>query len=189
MRRYPDINISFHPAYEVNSHKLKKDKVFPSYGDEIRIFNSKEVALGGGGFMPTASILFKKECLNKRFYSWLEQSTVGDLTIQIFCSKKMGALYLPKIYSIYRQNIDGSWSGSFKNCKEQIDHRKKATNYFYWLSNEESELSSSILKLSFRANLIASVFFLKGFQLTCFTRMIPLVLKSLILYLVSRNER
>lgn len=120
MKQHPDINISFHPAYQVNRDVVNKNKVFCDYGRGIRIFTTEEVILGGGGFMPTASLVIKKEVI-KELPDWFyKYALVGDIYLQIISSITGGALYIPVYGSIYRQNIEGSWSSKQKNVAREF---------------------------------------------------------------------
>lgn len=110
MKQYPDINISFHPAYQVNGVVLNKGKLLCDYGDEVKIFSPEQVILGGGEFMPTASIMVKAKILHNLPEWFSKYAPVGDMYIQILSSLQKGALFFPQIGSIYRQNIKGSWS-------------------------------------------------------------------------------
>ncbi len=114
MREYPDVNISFHPAYKVDGFELKKNKIFANHSKDVKIFTPKEVILGGGGFMPTQSLMIKSELL-KNLPDWFfNNAPVGDYYLQIISSIDNGALYFPMILGIYRTNITGSWSSERK---------------------------------------------------------------------------
>ncbi|MBD3843746.1 MAG: glycosyltransferase family 2 protein [Campylobacterales bacterium] len=120
MRQYPDINISFHPAYKVDGFELVKNKIFANHSKTVKIFPPKEVILGDGGFMPTQSLMIKSEVM-KNLPDWFfNYAPVGDYYIQIISSIDKGALYLPFVNSIYRTNIAGSWSTSQKEKIKKI---------------------------------------------------------------------
>lgn len=119
MRQYPNINISFHPALQVNGHVLNKNKKLCDYGDGIKVFTTEEVILGGGGFMPTASLMIKKDIISELPDWFHKYAPVGDIYLQIISSVKYGALYLPFFGSIYRQNIEGSWSSKQKSVTRE----------------------------------------------------------------------
>lgn len=118
MKKYPDVNISFHPAYELIDGK--KRNVLAGHSKENKIFTTSEVILGDGGFMPTASLVVKKEIVDNLPEWFHKDAPVGDYFIQIFGAKKAGALYINRVMGIYRIQHIESWSHSIKNENNKI---------------------------------------------------------------------
>jgi glycosyltransferase involved in cell wall biosynthesis len=116
MESSPEYNISFHPAVAKYEDGSRKNKIICSYSSQQKVFTTKEVIEGGGGFMPTASIIFRKKCL-KDVHDFMEKYNppVGDYIIQIITSHDKGALFVPKLKSVYRMGVEGSWSSKQKN--------------------------------------------------------------------------
>lgn len=81
------------------------------------IFTLKDVIYGGGGFMPTASLMFRKSII-KKIPDWFLTAPIGDFYIQIISSLKGGAIYLPDMTVVYRVNAIGSWSCDKKYSTE-----------------------------------------------------------------------
>ena len=131
MKQYSDINLSFHSSYLTDKNSINKNKLFCNYGDEIKIFSPEEVILGGGEFMPTPSLVIKTKILNSLPEWFYKDAPVGDVYIQIISSIPNGALYLPKLRSVYRVNVPGSWTSrknSYRSCesinKEAVNREK-----------------------------------------------------------------
>ncbi|AHF01122.1 glycosyl transferase [Thiomicrospira aerophila AL3] len=166
MRQHPEINISFHPAYKVDGFELKKEEIFSNYSKEIKIFSPEEVILGGGGFMPTASIFVKCESIkSERLIDWLSKSSVGDIVIQMHASIHQGALFIPLIAAAYRKNHQGSWSSSMVSLNRVYEHRLKMNAFYCDLEVEVPEYEKYFKKLSRRANLIFLYQSLKAFSI------------------------
>ena len=110
MSLHPQIEISFHPAYQDDGNKSKKNIVVSNYGNKIKKFETKDVILGDGGFMPTQSLLFKADVIERLPKWYFESAPVGDYYLQIIAAHANGALYLPFVFSSYRINVSGSWS-------------------------------------------------------------------------------
>ncbi|KPZ52381.1 putative glycosyltransferase EpsH [Pseudoalteromonas sp. P1-13-1a] len=87
------------------------------------VFNSSAVIVGGGGFMPTPSIMVKKSAVEK-LPEWFFVAPVGDYYIQIICSLN-GALFLGFNSSVYRIMANGSWSSK----KNKLDTTRIKKNY------------------------------------------------------------
>lgn len=93
---------------------------FCHYSSENKLFTIEEVIEGGGGFMPTASILFRASIIDvlERFYSMKKSYPVGDTILQIIASEKGGALYLSFEGTIYRKCSIGSWTERMQNDRQ-----------------------------------------------------------------------
>lgn len=115
--------ISFHPSLEKWEHSAKGDRIVGWHGKERRIFTLEDVALGGGGFMPTASIVFHKEiipCIT-RFFKDAPEAPIGDYYLQVLATAPGGALYLPWVNAVYRRGTAGSWSNTVKLSENRIN--------------------------------------------------------------------
>ena len=124
MQKYADINISFHPAYKVDGFKLEKKKIYSNHGKALATFSLEDVILGGGGFMPTASLMIKSTTLKTLPRWFFEYAPVGDYYIQAVSSLPGGALYIPKVMGGYRVGNPNSWSstqGKLAAEKIQLD--------------------------------------------------------------------
>ena len=84
MTQYPDINISFHPAYAVENCELKRNKIFSNYGNKIKKFSLDEVILGGGGFMPTQSLILRADIL-KNAPDWFYKYPIDYFILFYLC--------------------------------------------------------------------------------------------------------
>jgi glycosyltransferase involved in cell wall biosynthesis len=109
MNRHPQILISFHPAVEVVGGKEQQKKVICNHADNKCVFDLNEVILGSGSFMPTASLVFRREAVDL-LPPWIDQAPVADTFIQVYASSRGGALYIPEIMSVYNRFLPGSWT-------------------------------------------------------------------------------
>lgn len=113
MKKYHNVGISFHPAFTI-PNQSRKNELICDYGESIKVISNKTVIKGGGGFMPTASIIFQAKFLNTIPKDLWRVAPVGDFYLQIICSKN-GAIYIPELRSGYRIQHIGSWSVSQKS--------------------------------------------------------------------------
>ncbi|MCX3071629.1 glycosyltransferase [Providencia stuartii] len=104
---HKNINICFTPAQSLFSNG--STKLVSYHSDQETIFSTDTVIEGGGGFMPTASIMIRNPILNN-LPKWYYTAPVGDYFLQIYASMPSGALYIPNITCVYRINSIGSWS-------------------------------------------------------------------------------
>jgi glycosyltransferase involved in cell wall biosynthesis len=113
MKKYPEVELSFHPARQLVDEKLGKE--IAHHSDDKKIFTISEVIRGDGGFCPTISLMIKQNVLINLPEFYYTKAPVGDLYLQIFASLKGGALYIPNNMAVYRVNSIGSWSSQINN--------------------------------------------------------------------------
>lgn len=137
LKKYPNIDICFHPAYKLYNKKFVGKQGLHSRKD--RIFTIEEVILGEGGFMPTNSLLIKKDVIDNLPKWFYNEAPIGDYYLQIFGSRKGGALYINNTMSAYRLNATSSWSNSMKNKEKIKEYREKTDICYNYLFDEFDE--------------------------------------------------
>ena len=91
--------------------------VLAKHSDSESLFTVSDVVRGGGGFMPTASLLFRRAVIDI-IPEWFSTAPIGDYYIQLLGSLKSGALYISDFSVVYRVNAIGSWSAKKKSATE-----------------------------------------------------------------------
>ena len=109
MKRNEKQSLCFHPAEEAYADHSLKNRVICKHADEACVWGLNEIILGGGGFMPTASILFKREMI-EQYPMWIAEVPVADTFLQVYSARNGGALYIPDVMSVYRRFVPGSWT-------------------------------------------------------------------------------
>lgn len=79
-----------------------------------QIINVQDVILKGGAFIPTCSIVYRSEILNK-LPEYCKQCHISDWTWQIMLVMKGFAYYINELVGVYRTNNPSSWTGKQKN--------------------------------------------------------------------------
>jgi len=141
MGQYPKSHMSFHAA----ESRLNQDiygEIICKQANSNKVFSISEVILGGGGFSPTASIVFRKEVVSN-IPSFFNDAPIGDYFLQIFGSLNGGTLYIDKVMSVYRRGVEGSWSHSMTNIEKRI---KSYNNLMKSLSKLEKFLDEKFNK-------------------------------------------
>lgn len=107
----PDIDICFHPSIDLypDGKQLLKCQI----AGKAKQASFSQVVRGGGGYMPTASILIRSPIL-QQLPEWFSLAPVGDYYLQMLGAKRGGALYLPQAMCCYRRSADNSWTQSIK---------------------------------------------------------------------------
>lgn len=132
MEKYPNCNISFHPALQRCSQG--KEKIIAKHNGHTKVFSAREVILGGAGFCPTASLIINKTIFQS-IPSWFLEAPVGDYFLQILASLNGGALYLNEVMSVYRIGSAGSWSSRIEKDENY------AQNYFLKILKSIEDIS------------------------------------------------
>lgn len=73
------------------------------------VLTIEEIILGGGGYLATNSLMFKKNIIKNlpRFYL---EAPVGDTPLILLCAAEGSVYYIDECMSVYRTNVPGSWS-------------------------------------------------------------------------------
>lgn len=107
MEMNPEINICAHTVKKIDATSGKKlGYIRPSNQDCV--FGTEEVIKGGGGFVGTNSLFFRREIMHNEplFRKMMEI----DYTLQVAGALKGGMLYIDSCMSNYRVLAKNSWS-------------------------------------------------------------------------------
>ena len=139
MELHPEIDMCAHAANVVDSDTKKIiNKIAPSDSDAV--FKPENVILGGGSFVSTNSLFFRKSLINT--LPEFRKVLMLDYTLQIHGSLRGGMLYLKDNMSNYRSLSTNSWTRTMNsNPEKYYKHIKKEikmletldleTNYMY----------------------------------------------------------
>lgn len=137
MFKHPECDISFHPSYFEYMDFSRPNKANCQHRQKTCIIPLREIIHGGGGFCPTASLIIKKKVLDNMPEWFTRHAPVGDFFIQIYGSKKAGALYIEKPMSVYRAMAPNSWSSrASKINSEMLNDMRK---YLYCLDTMKED--------------------------------------------------
>ena len=101
--------ISFHKANRLD-HSDGSEKIISDCGNILKKIHPYHVIVGGGGFMPTASIMYRKGFEEELLNHSLKMSA-GDYLRQTMLAMRGGhALYIPIEASVYNFRLQGSWT-------------------------------------------------------------------------------
>lgn len=113
MEKNLDCGLCFHKA-EVLDHQTKKIINKISVGEDSKIFSvEKIIESSGGSIVPTASIMVRKNLIDDSYF--YKKMCRWAWATKIFFSSKKYAYYLAESMSVYRTNIDGSWTNTHKS--------------------------------------------------------------------------
>lgn len=108
-------------------------KIAPA--DENTVFTPEEVILGGGGFVATASLMYRAD-IRKNPPPFFKMMGL-DYFVQILGSLRGGMLFLADDMCVYRLVIQGSWSSRMsKDRKKYIEHEEKIKKILWQLDED-----------------------------------------------------
>ncbi len=147
MRKIENCQMSFHPAIDIWEDSSRKDGITTKQADGNKLFSTNEIILGGGGFCPTASLIFRKEAITN-LPEWFNKAPFGDYFLQIFGSLKGGALYIDRPMSVYRRNTTGSWSSTMLDIKKKEKEFQKMLEIYNEMDRYfDQRFHSEIIKI------------------------------------------
>lgn len=107
MENHTDVDICAHAVTKIRAtNKKKAGFVAPSKVEEI--FTTGEVIAGGGGFVSTNSLFYRRELLENQ--PEFRRCCPLDYALQIQGALRGGMLYLPDNMAVYRVLVPGSWT-------------------------------------------------------------------------------
>lgn len=134
MEMHPEVDICAHAASRVRAANGRRlGNVAPS--DKKTIFSVAEVIAGGGGFVATNTLFYRRELLENQ-PEFRKQCNV-DYSLQIHGSLRGGMLYLPDNMSVYRVLAAGSWSLRMRN-RDYADKQRSQIKRMLDMVNEET---------------------------------------------------
>lgn len=132
LEEHPEIDICAHSCVilDMVSNRLSINSI----SKEKRIFPAEDVIIGGGNFVGTATLVFRRTTVDRcsRFREYLD----FDYTLQIDGSIRGGMGYLPECMSIYRSMVPGSWSSRTANSPEYLSFMEAKNKMFSILDAE-----------------------------------------------------
>lgn len=124
MENHPECSLCFHRA-------RIEDENGRATGEEIRPYNEnnnspiEDIILGGGGFCPTASLLFPKALIENP-PDFIQEAHVGDYPLQMWLASQGEVYYFDEVMSVYRTGVTGSWTNQLHSGDHVIEKKIKA---------------------------------------------------------------
>ncbi len=106
MEAHPELDMCAHAARLVNVQTNESRLISPS--NEERILSAEEVIQGGGGYVTTASLFYRKS-LDDNFPEFRKIKNY-DYTMQIHGALRGGMYFITDVMSVYRWMVPGSWT-------------------------------------------------------------------------------
>ncbi len=144
LESHPEIDMCAHTASRINA--LTKEEIgIIQPSNEDTVLTVEQVILGGGGFVATNSLMFKKDLMNN--IPKFRQVLKLDYTLQILGSLRGGLLYLKDNMSCYRVMAKGSWTSQIRKTPDNlVSHIKKICSMLEVLNEETKFAYKSVIE-------------------------------------------
>ncbi|MGF0019623.1 glycosyltransferase family 2 protein [Sporofaciens sp. SGI.106] len=149
LEKHPECDMCAHRAKLFDCSKNMVAKIFPAISKE-RVLTVEEVIYGEGGFLPTASLFFRKDILMNPMD--FQRIWSIDYTIQIRGALRGGIYFIPETMAIYRWKSDGSWTLRNSDVKSQIMLNEKKEKMLLELNKETAGRYKDIIEKRLRKN-------------------------------------
>ncbi|MBR6421328.1 glycosyltransferase [bacterium] len=134
MEQHGEVDMCAHAAQCIDAETGESGKmVRPKKNDMI--LRTDEVITGGGDYLATNSLFFRKSLLDNT-PEYVKVSAL-DYMLQIYGSCRGGIYYLDEVMSVYRVNVKNSWTTVMRaNTDKKISFKKKLIGYFKLFNRE-----------------------------------------------------
>lgn len=126
MEKNRNCGLCFHATKVIDNYDNVERYIKPY--KESCVSPTRDIILGGGGFISTNSIMYRKELMDN-VPSFYLASPIGDYPLQILASTRKYAYYINDVMSVYRFGVQGSFTDKMRKgenvSKKMIDVRKK----------------------------------------------------------------
>lgn len=123
----------------------------------------EDVIIGGGGFVATNSLMFRKEALVSE--TPMKKIISIDYVIQIEGALRGGMLYLSDCMSAYRLNVPGSWSTRmYNNVQKLVNHYYTVEKMLLCLDDYTEHKYSNVINNKIRINKFESLYLQSNYK-------------------------
>ena len=116
MTSNPDCSLCFHASEIIQAPNKRTGMIVKPY-NESRKSPIEDIIVGGGGFLATGSMVYKKELMENPPEFYLN-APIGDYPMQMLLASQGHAYYIDKNMSAYRKGVKDSWTEKVFNSKD-----------------------------------------------------------------------
>ena len=110
-------DLCFSSAFVVDGASNDLGETLAAHGQANTIFSPQQVVDGDGGFMPTCTLVLRKEVLDQAPNWYFGYMPVGDYPMQVLGGARAGAVFLAEKTAAYRKHAQ-QWSAEFERAPD-----------------------------------------------------------------------
>ena len=124
MEATPGCSMSFHAARIEYADGSGRSRVHRYPGR--RLFEPREVILGGGGFYLTCTAMFRRDVFDE-YPGFLAGAPVGDIMLALNAISKGTVGYIDHVMAVYNCGVPGSWTerARRRSLEESLEFHRK----------------------------------------------------------------
>lgn len=122
LEKNENVILCCHAAIELD-FRTNERKIICRNLNQDGILPTKEIITNRGGYIPTASIIFRNDNYSE-LYDFLESAPIGDFFLQSYLALRGDVYFLDMAGCVYRRNTKDSWT------HEQKEKEKKIRYYY-----------------------------------------------------------
>lgn len=149
LEKHPECDMCAHRAKLYDCLRNRTTRVFPTIYEE-RVLGVEEVIYGEGGFLPTASIFYRKS-IRSNIMNFQRIWNI-DYSLQIRGALRGGIYFIPETMSFYRWNTEGSWTSRNSDLVSQMELDKKREEMLLELNRETSGIYKKVIEKRLEKN-------------------------------------
>jgi glycosyltransferase involved in cell wall biosynthesis len=123
MEQHPDCGLCFHATEVELVGEGNRDRMKP-YKRSCISPTEDIIRGGGGGYVATSSILYRKVTMDHA-PSFFWNAPTGDYPLQLITSVKNYAFYINEFMSVYRSGVVGSWTSTMSSDANKVEKNNK----------------------------------------------------------------
>lgn len=149
LEKHPECDMCAHRAKWFDCLKNRTTGVYPPIHEE-RILGVEEVIYGEGGFLPTASLFYRKNIRLKPMD--FQKIWNIDYSLQIRGALRGGIYFIPETMAFYRWNTEGSWTSRNSDLESRMTLHEKKKTMLMELNKETSGRYRSVIDKRLKIN-------------------------------------
>lgn len=117
MESHPEHSLCFHAHTNLIGGEKVETKRYEALNEDVPV---EDIILGDGGFMATASMLYRPDLITN-VPEWRKKAKTGDYSLALHLATVGKVGYLPDNMSCYRVATNGSWTRRIQNDNEMYN--------------------------------------------------------------------
>lgn len=155
MEKYPNVDICAHASQRMDAETGQVIRI-SSKSDKITVIPTEDVIKGGGGFVASASIVYRKELADNM--PPFHRMIMLDYSMQVHGALRGGMLYLPDVMCVYRINTISSVTRMMReNPKRKAKYKDRTFKMMVQLDKDTNKKYHAIIMKQLLENRVSKI--------------------------------
>lgn len=155
LEKYPNVDICAHASQRMDAETGQVIRI-SSKSDKITVIPTEDVIKGGGGFVASASIVYRKELADNM--PPFHRMIMLDYSMQVHGALRGGMLYLPDVMCVYRINTTSSVTRMMReNPKRKAKYKDRTFKMMVQLDKDTNKKYHAIIMKQLLENRVSKI--------------------------------